>query len=59
MWPPPATEAHSAVLRVQHDTGIRADLCHGMADRPDAGGGGGTVAPEGPSTVPAVRATAP
>ncbi|MGW1089463.1 hypothetical protein ACWD4L_24855 [Streptomyces sp. NPDC002596] len=35
MWPPPATEAHSAVLRALHDTGIRADLCHGVADRPD------------------------
>ncbi|MFB6781082.1 hypothetical protein ACFCX0_27570 [Streptomyces sp. NPDC056352] len=32
MWPPPATEAHSAVLRAPHDTGIRADPCHGVAD---------------------------
>ncbi|WP_059008166.1 amidohydrolase family protein [Streptomyces specialis] len=36
MWPHPSTEVHDAVLRALRDTGIRAVLCRGVADRPDA-----------------------
>ncbi|MER6117548.1 amidohydrolase family protein [Streptomyces sp. NPDC001743] len=35
MWPHRSTEVHTAVLRALHDTGIRAVLCRGVADRAD------------------------
>ncbi|SIR95660.1 amidohydrolase family protein [Williamsia sterculiae] len=35
MWPHPSTEVHEAVLRGLRDTGIRAVLGRGVADRPD------------------------
>ncbi|MFI5717672.1 amidohydrolase family protein [Nocardia sp. NPDC051750] len=35
MWPHPSTEVHDAVLRGLRDTGIRAVLGRGIADRPD------------------------
>ncbi|MFE7705101.1 hypothetical protein ACFU6I_04680 [Streptomyces sp. NPDC057486] len=34
MWPPPATEAHSAVLPVRHDAGIRAAVIAVRATAP-------------------------
>ena len=36
MWPHPSVEVHEAVLRGLQDTGIRAVLGRGVADRPDA-----------------------
>ncbi|MBW8487657.1 amidohydrolase family protein [Actinomadura parmotrematis] len=36
MWPHPSREVHDAVLRALDDTGIRAVVCRGVADRPDA-----------------------
>ncbi|MGW0017989.1 amidohydrolase family protein [Rhodococcus sp. NPDC003382] len=36
MWPHPSTEVHDAVLRGLRDTGIRAVLGRGVADRADA-----------------------
>lgn len=36
MWPHPSTDVHDAVLRGLRDTGIRALLGRGTADRPDA-----------------------
>ncbi|MFF7983067.1 amidohydrolase family protein [Streptomyces sp. NPDC007901] len=35
MWPNPSAEIHDAVLRALHDSGIRAVLCRGVADRAD------------------------
>lgn len=35
MWPHPSPEVHDAVLRALTDTGIRAVVCRGVADRPD------------------------
>lgn len=35
MWPHPSTEVHDAVIRALHDTGIRAVLGRGTADRAD------------------------
>ncbi|MBO2447499.1 amidohydrolase family protein [Actinomadura barringtoniae] len=35
MWPHPSREVHDAVLRALDDTGIRAVVCRGVADRPD------------------------
>ncbi|GAA2595191.1 amidohydrolase family protein [Actinomadura fulvescens] len=35
MWPHPSREVHDAVLRALEDTGIRAVVCRGVADRPD------------------------
>lgn len=35
MWPHPSTEVHEAVIRGLHDTGIRAVLGRGTADRAD------------------------
>lgn len=35
MWPHPSTEVHDAVLRGLRDSGIRAVLGRGIADRPD------------------------
>lgn len=36
MWPHPSTEVHDAVLQALRDTGIRAVLGRGVADRADA-----------------------
>ncbi|SDH31304.1 5-methylthioadenosine/S-adenosylhomocysteine deaminase [Rhodococcus triatomae] len=36
MWPHPSEEVHAAVLRALDDTGVRALLGRGVADRPDA-----------------------
>ncbi len=36
MWPHPSTEVHGAVIQGLRDTGIRAVLGRGVADRPDA-----------------------
>lgn len=36
MWPSPSSELHEAVIRGLRDTGIRAVLGRGVADRPDA-----------------------
>ncbi|MFT4126068.1 MAG: amidohydrolase family protein, partial [Gordonia sp. (in: high G+C Gram-positive bacteria)] len=36
MWPHPSAEVHDAVVRALRDTGIRAVLGRGVADRPDA-----------------------
>ncbi len=36
MWPHPSTAVHEAVIRGLRDTGIRAVLGRGVADRPDA-----------------------
>lgn len=36
MWPHPSTEVHGAVIQALADTGIRAVLGRGVADRPDA-----------------------
>ena len=36
MWPHPSTEVHGAVIQALRDTGIRAVLGRGVADRPDA-----------------------
>ncbi len=35
MWPHPSSEVHDAVIRALHDTGIRAVLGRGTADRAD------------------------
>ncbi|MEV3857381.1 amidohydrolase family protein [Streptomyces sp. NPDC050095] len=35
MWPHPSPEVHDAVLRALHDSGVRAVLCRGVADRAD------------------------
>jgi 5-methylthioadenosine/S-adenosylhomocysteine deaminase len=34
-WPHPSPQVHEAVLRALHDTGMRAVLGRGVADRPD------------------------
>lgn len=36
MWPHPSDEVHAAVVQALRDTGIRAVLGRGVADRPDA-----------------------
>ncbi|AZG47390.1 amidohydrolase family protein [Gordonia insulae] len=36
MWPHPSDEVHGAVIQALRDTGIRAVLGRGVADRPDA-----------------------
>ncbi|MXP23774.1 amidohydrolase family protein [Gordonia sp. HNM0687] len=36
MWPHPSPEVHGAVIQALRDTGIRAVLGRGVADRPDA-----------------------
>lgn len=36
MWPHPSDEVHGAVIQALQDTGIRAVLGRGVADRPDA-----------------------
>ncbi|MGV9711395.1 amidohydrolase family protein [Gordonia sp. NPDC003424] len=36
MWPHPSDEVHAAVIQALRDTGIRAVLGRGVADRPDA-----------------------
>jgi 5-methylthioadenosine/S-adenosylhomocysteine deaminase len=36
MWPHPDREVHDAVLAALDDAGIRAVVCRGVADRPDA-----------------------
>jgi len=36
MWPHPDPEVHEAIVRALEDSGIRALLCRGVADRPDA-----------------------
>ncbi|MFW0793582.1 amidohydrolase family protein [Gordonia sp. CPCC 205515] len=36
MWPHPSDEVHGAVIQALRDTGIRAILGRGVADRPDA-----------------------
>ncbi|MGU3290908.1 amidohydrolase family protein [Williamsia sp. M5A3_1d] len=36
MWPHPSPEVHDAVIRGLRDTGVRAVLGRGVADRPDA-----------------------
>ncbi|MEE4024493.1 amidohydrolase family protein [Gordonia sp. PKS22-38] len=36
MWPHPSPEVHGAVVQALRDTGIRAVLGRGVADRPDA-----------------------
>ncbi|MET9202362.1 amidohydrolase family protein [Gordonia sp. NPDC003585] len=36
MWPHPSDDVHAAVIQAFHDTGIRAVLGRGVADRPDA-----------------------
>lgn len=35
MWPHPSPEVHDAVLRALRDSGVRAVLCRGVADRAD------------------------
>ncbi|MFC6885627.1 MULTISPECIES: amidohydrolase family protein [Actinomadura] len=35
MWPHPSRAVHDAVLRALDDTGVRAVVCRGVADRPD------------------------
>ncbi|MEB8337130.1 amidohydrolase family protein [Streptomyces endophyticus] len=35
MWPHPSPEVHDAVLRALKDSGVRAVLCRGVADRAD------------------------
>ncbi|MEV0094136.1 amidohydrolase family protein [Streptomyces sp. NPDC050738] len=35
MWPHPSPEVHDAILRALRDSGIRAVLCRGVADRAD------------------------
>ncbi|MFC9975455.1 amidohydrolase family protein [Spirillospora sp. NPDC127200] len=35
MWPHPSRAVHDAILRALDDTGIRAVVCRGVADRPD------------------------
>ncbi|MGY0488143.1 amidohydrolase family protein [Streptomyces sp. WG-D5] len=35
MWPHPSPEVHEAVLRALKDSGVRAVLCRGVADRAD------------------------
>ncbi|MGW7071793.1 amidohydrolase family protein [Streptomyces sp. NPDC054855] len=37
MWPHPSPEVHAAVLRALRDSGVRAVLCRGVADRADGG----------------------
>ncbi|MFJ1927653.1 MULTISPECIES: amidohydrolase family protein [unclassified Streptomyces] len=37
MWPHPSPGVHDAVLRALRDSGIRAVLCRGVADRADSG----------------------
>ncbi|GAA1932247.1 amidohydrolase [Streptomyces durmitorensis] len=37
MWPHPSSEVHDAVLRALRDSGVRALLCRGVADRADRG----------------------
>jgi 5-methylthioadenosine/S-adenosylhomocysteine deaminase len=36
MWPHRSAEVHDAVIRALRDTGVRAVLCRGVADRADA-----------------------
>ncbi|MGI5162831.1 amidohydrolase family protein [Spirillospora sp. CA-253888] len=36
MWPHPSRAVHDAILRALEDTGVRAVVCRGVADRPDA-----------------------
>ncbi|WP_019633363.1 amidohydrolase family protein [Actinomadura atramentaria] len=36
MWPHPSRAVHDAVLAALADTGVRALVCRGVADRPDA-----------------------
>ncbi|MFJ8822507.1 amidohydrolase family protein [Streptomyces sp. NPDC102467] len=37
MWPHPSPAVHDAILRALRDSGIRAVLCRGVADRADRG----------------------